>query len=246
MNPDISILIDIAQRAGEKILEVYSSGDFGIEIKADHSPLTIADKQANQIITEALYGQYPNIPIVSEEGDNAAYETRRAFDFFWLVDPLDGTKEFISKNGDFTVNIALIHNGIPIMGVIHVPVYGLTYHGAIMLGAYKIDNGIQRKISVSHKTQDLVAVGSKSHATEEDKRILSQYDIKEFTSRGSSLKFCMVAEGIADLYYRGGPTMEWDTAAGHAIVIAAGGKVEGLSYNKENLLNGSFICKGFE
>lgn len=245
MNIDIQTLVGIAQKAGQKILEIYNSGDFGIEIKSDQSPLTIADKQANEIIVQALQQHYPEIPIVSEEGDNVDFDTRKDFEYFWLVDPLDGTKEFIHRNGDFTVNIALIHNNIPILGVIYVPVYDTTYHGMIMLGAYKIENGIQTKITVSHKQNNLIAVGSKSHATEEDQKVLSQYDIKSFTSRGSSLKFCMIAEGKADLYYRGGPTMEWDTAAGHAILSAAGGKIEGLSYNKKNLLNGSFLCKGF-
>lgn len=245
MNIDIQTLVDIAQKAGQKILEVYNSGDFGVEVKSDQSPLTVADKLANTIIVDALLQHYPTIPIVSEEGENVDFETRKDFEYFWLVDPLDGTKEFIHKNGDFTVNIALIHNNIPILGVIYVPVYDTTYHGMVMLGAYKIENGTQSRITVSHKDKDLIAVGSKSHATEEDQKVLSRYDIKSFTSRGSSLKFCMIAEGKADLYYRGGPTMEWDTAAGHAILLAAQGKVEGLSYNKKNLLNGSFLCKGF-
>jgi 3'(2'), 5'-bisphosphate nucleotidase len=245
MNIDIKVLVSIAQKAGEQILKVYNSGDFGIETKKDDSPLTIADQLSDKIITEELLKHYPEIPIVSEEGENVSYETRKDFEYFWLVDPLDGTKEFINKNGDFTVNIALIHKNNPIIGVIYVPVYNTTYHGTLFLGAYKIENGIQSRIQVNNKKDNLTAVGSKSHATDEDKAILSQYDIKDFTSRGSSLKFCMIAEGKADLYHRGGPTMEWDTAAGHAIVLAAGGKVEGLLYNKENLLNSSFTCKGF-
>lgn len=245
-NIDIKLISSIAQKAGAKILEVYSSENFEVETKQDESPVTLADKLANAIIVDALNAAYPHIPIVSEEGDLAAYETRKSFEYFWLVDPLDGTKEFINKNGDFTVNIALIHKATPVLGVIYVPVHNTTYLGALMLGAHKIENDIVSRIEVSNRKKDLIAVGSKSHATAEDEKVLSQYGIKDFTSRGSSLKFCMVAEGKADLYYRGGPTMEWDTAAGHAIVLAAGGKVEGLVYNKESLLNSSFLCKGFE
>lgn len=246
MNIDINILVKIAKSAGEKILEVYNSNNFGVEHKKDDSPLTIADTLANEIITSELQKHYPEIPIISEEGKNIPYDDRKSYEYFWLVDPLDGTKEFINRNGDFTVNIALIHKHTPIMGVIYVPVYNTTYHGTVLLGAYKEANKILEKISVRNKKTELTAVGSRSHSSEEDQKVLSQYDIKDFTSRGSSLKFCMVAEGLADLYYRGGPTMEWDTAAGHAIVLAAGGKIEGLTYNKENLLNSSFICKGFE
>jgi 3'(2'), 5'-bisphosphate nucleotidase len=245
MNIDIKIIAEIAVLAGKKILEVYDSADFGIEAKKDNSPVTIADKLANDIIIAKLQETYPQIPIISEESENANYETRKNFEYFWLVDPLDGTKEFISKNGDFTVNIALIYKGSPILGVIYVPVHDTTYMGTAILGTYVTRNNETKKITVRNKNKGLIAVGSRSHSSEADQKVLAQYDIADFMSRGSSLKFCMVAEGLADIYYRGGPTMEWDTAAGHAIVLAAGGMVEGLSYNKENLLNSSFLCKGF-
>lgn len=245
MNIDIKIIAEIAVLAGKKILEVYDSADFGVEAKKDNSPVTIADKLANDIIIAKLQETYPQIPIISEESENANYETRKNFEYFWLVDPLDGTKEFISKNGDFTVNIALIYKGSPILGVIYVPVHDTTYMGTAMLGAYVTRDNLTSKIMVRNAQNALIAVGSRSHSSEADQKVLAQYDIADFMSRGSSLKFCMVAEGLADIYYRGGPTMEWDTAAGHAIVLAAGGVVEGLSYNKENLLNSSFLCKGF-
>jgi 3'(2'), 5'-bisphosphate nucleotidase len=245
MNIDIQKIIAIAQKAGEKILEIYNSGDFGIESKKDESPLTLADKAANDIIVNELLKAYPTVPIISEEGKNIEYADRKNYEYFWLVDPLDGTKEFINKNGDFTVNIALIHNNSPILGVIYVPVHQITYHGTWLLGAYKIEKNEQIKILVNNKKEDLIAVGSRSHSSKEDEEFLSKYSVSGFTSRGSSLKFCMVAEGSADIYHRSGPTMEWDTAAGHAIVLAAGGNVIGLVYNKENLLNSSFTCFGF-
>lgn len=247
VNVDIKEINSIAIKAGQKILAIYNQNDFleKIELKGDSSPITIADKAANKIIVDQLQNLYPSIPIISEEEKNTEFELRKGWETFWLVDPLDGTKEFINKNGEFTVNISLIYKGNPIMGVIYAPVLDRLYYGILMMGAFKEENGNITSIKVNNRINNLIAVGSRSHASEQDSEYLKSYDVKELTSIGSSLKFCLVAEGLADLYYRSGPTMEWDTAAGHAIVIAAGGKVEGLTYNKTDLKNSSFVCKGF-
>ena len=239
-------LIDTAIQAslagGKEILKIYSS-EIGVEIKEDRSPLTLADKNANVAIMKFLEGT--GIPVLSEEGKEIPYSVRSSWKRFWMVDPLDGTKEFIKKNGQFTVNIALIENGVPSLGVIYAPVLDTTYAGDAS-GAIKEMNGETVKIEINRKTEKRIAVGSASHAAPEEDEVLAKYDVVDKTSRGSSLKFCLVAEGSADIYYRHGPTMEWDTAAGQAVVVAAGGKVlnpkgEVFTYNKENLLNGSYL-----
>ena len=250
----IADIIKIAHDAGAKILEIYEHEDFSkvVDFKDDNSPLTLADKASHNVIEPALKALTPEIPILSEEGKAMDYATRSQWTKFWCVDPLDGTKEFIKRNGQFTVNIALIENGKPTLGVIYTPVTGETYYGSAE-GAFKTTGeGTPKKISVSHKTEgERKAVGSASHASPEEDELLAKYNVTDSIKRGSSLKFCMVAEGNADLYYRHGPTMEWDTAAGQAIVEAAGGKVlkghgpEPFTYNKENLLNGSFLVLGF-
>ncbi len=242
----IESLIKIVTLAGNKILEVYHNEALfnSVQEKSDNSPLTLADQYANQIIVENLQILTPNIPIVSEEGKNIIYEERKNWTKFWLVDPLDGTKEFIKRNGQFTVNIALIDNGRPKIGIIQIPVSGIIYY-ANENGAFRITGNEIQKIAVNHKKNAIVAIGSSSHASENEAQFLKQFDITQQLQAGSSLKFCYVADGKADIYYREGPTMEWDTAAGHAIVEKAGGKVNGLSYNKPNLLNGSFCCYGF-
>lgn len=239
-------IIEIAIKAGQKILEVYNSEieSQEIESKADNSPLTLADRLANEIICESLAKLYPTIPIISEEIQLPDYEQRKNWNRFWLVDPLDGTKEFVKRNGQFTVNIALIENGVPVLGVIQVPVSGEVYF-ADKNGAFVWRNNIKNQIKVSNKRIDLIAVGSSSHASSGDINVLSDFPITSHVAMGSSLKFCLIAEGKADIYYREGPTMEWDTAAGEAILIGAGGSVEGIKYNKPILLNGSFLCKGF-
>lgn len=239
-------IIEIAIKAGQKILEVYNSDikSQEIESKADNSPLTLADRLANEIICESLAKLYPAIPIISEEIQLPDYEQRKNWNLFWLVDPLDGTKEFVKRNGQFTVNIALIENGVPVLGVIQVPVSGEVYF-ADKNGAFVLRNNTKSQLKVSNKRIDLIAVGSSSHASSGDKNVLSDYPITSHVEMGSSLKFCLIAEGKADIYYREGPTMEWDTAAGEAILVGAGGSVEGITYNKPILLNGSFLCKGF-
>ncbi len=246
----IDKIIEIAQNAGKAILEVYNSDNFDVEIKDDNSPLTKADKASHEIIEEGLRNLYPEIPILSEEGKDIDYENRKNWTSFWLVDPLDGTKEFIKKNGEFTVNIALIENNKPVAGIIYVPVTNETYFGSVETGSFKIEtNGIKEKISVSRKdfSQALNVVQSRSHSGEEENEFYSKFKINDKLSKGSSLKICLVAEGKAEIYFRGGPTWEWDTAAGHAILISAGGVFTNkdksdLLYNKETPKNFGFIA----
>ena len=249
----IKDIIEIAKNAGGAILEIYKDADLSnvVDFKGDDSPLTLADNASNDVIVKALELQFPDIPVMSEEMTQAPYETRKNWTKFFCVDPLDGTKEFIKKNGEFTVNIALIENGLPVLGVIYVPVTDVTYAGS-SAGAIKIEGDKEVKIQINNKSSERIAVRSKSHAAAEEEVLLEKYNVTDTISVGSSLKFCMVAEGKADIYYRHGPTMEWDTAAGQAVVQAAGGKVfqgdqenDLFTYNKENLLNGSFLVLGF-
>ena len=261
-----------AKRAGEAILEVYDS-DFAVEQKDDKSPLTLADKRSHEIIEKVLEQTITvnnsTVPILSEEGKEIPYDERIKWEYFWLVDPLDGTKEFIKRNGEFTVNIALIHKHKPVLGIIYIPVKDVFYFAAINFGAYKLENSgiltenlsIEELIDKSQKLPlnsndktTLTVIGSRSHTSEEFTEFVKQLNQKhenvEFISSGSSLKLCLVAEGKADVYPRFGPTMEWDTAAGQAIVEQAKGTVmetetnEPLSYNKSNLLNPFFIVSG--
>ena len=238
-NERLSCAIRAALTAGKDILEIYNDpkADFAIERKADNSPLTIADKRANERITGLL--SETTIPILSEEGKHLDYDVRREWKTLWIVDPLDGTKEFIKRNGEFTVNIALVENGVPVMGVIYVPV--ARTEQADRLPLEQAD------------TKGFVVVASRSHLSPETEeyiqRLRKEYGDIHLISCGSSLKICAVAEGSADIYPRFAPTMEWDTAAGHAIARAAGrniyqtdGKTP-LHYNKEDLLNPWFIVK---
>lgn len=251
----MDILKSIAIEAGKEILKIYHDESLSKEVehKSDNSPLTLADKASNKLIVKALKEKFPDIPILSEEEKSIDYEERKNWNRFWLVDPLDGTKEFIKRNGEFTVNIALIENGFPTIGIIYAPVLDSLYVGDVLnKKAYKIDSeGRETPLKVNKKLSSRIAVGSRSHSSEEEIELLKQYDVVETISVGSSLKFCMVAEGKADIYYRHGPTMEWDTGAGQAIVEAAGGIVnrfsdqKRFSYNKENLLNESFLVLGF-
>ena len=276
--------IRAAIEAGNGILDVYTSADFKVEEKADKSPLTLADRRSHEIIVSGLAPF--NIPILSEEGRDIPYVERRQWDTYWLIDPLDGTKEFIKKNGEFTVNIALIHNSRPVAGVVCVPDKDTLYFASKDIGAYKaavssIAGVFQRQaaaaagrlIELSDREagrmireltalaarlptnrpahQPFTIVGSRSHASPELAQIVEEkrreHGTVEFISAGSSLKLCLVAEGQADLYPRTGPTMEWDTAAGQAVVEISGGKVckfdtqDPLDYNKENLLNPWFV-----
>jgi 3'(2'), 5'-bisphosphate nucleotidase len=252
-NIKIENLIPIARKAGEKILEIYDQEEISqiSEVKSDLSPLTFADKNSHDYIMQALQELSSNIPVISEEGKDIPYETRVKWDHYWLVDPLDGTKEFLKRNGQFTVNIALMKKNKPLAGIIYAPVPDILYFGGLGMGAYKIEKDKKFKIQVNNKTKHLIAVKSRSHSSEAEEQVLKKYSIVDSIEVGSSLKFCMVAEGKADIYYRAGPTMEWDTAAGQAIVEGAGGVVlnqdgEIFTYNKTSLLNGSFLCKGFK
>lgn len=253
--------------AGNKIMEIYKSKDFKVEIKSDNSPLTRADKESNDVIQEALHST--KIPVLSEEGKKIPYGKRKNWEHLWVVDPLDGTKEFIKRNGEFTVNIALVENHKPIIGVIYVPVSKTIYFAAIGLGAYKglvssgdlkLNSGFDvlnkldsfQKLPLK-KTDDIFrVVGSRSHMSADTaafiENISKEHKYFEVVAAGSALKLCMVAEGSANIYPRFAPTMEWDIAAGHAIINEAGKKVvmynskEELKYNRENNVNGWFVA----
>ncbi len=257
--------IAAALEAGRAIREVYQS-DFAVEHKKDQSPLTLADKRSHEIIESRL--RVFNLPILSEEGQEVPYEVRSQWETLWIVDPLDGTKEFVKRNGEFTVNIALVTAGEPVIGVIYIPARDVLYFAEQNMGAFKL---IDAKVVQSHQdglaglvaeslalpvnttasSNSYTIVGSRSHATEalenfvEEKR--KEYGGVNFISAGSSLKICLVAEGSADIYPRLAPTMEWDTAAGQAIAEAAGAKVvcydtgSALTYNREELRNPWFV-----
>jgi 3'(2'), 5'-bisphosphate nucleotidase len=244
-------VLQLAQEAGRAILDIYNR-DFQVEQKADESPLTEADLASHHTIVDGLQQLTPDIPVLSEESASLPYETRRRWHRYWLVDPLDGTREFIKRNGEFTVNIALIEDGRPVMGVVHVPVSGVSYTGEADRGAYKHDqHGVRHPIEVTRATQRPIRVaGSRSHAGDSLQRFLDNLGAHDIVSMGSSLKLCLVAEGCADVYPRLGPTSEWDTAAAQAVVEAAGGRVtdtsmQPLRYNqKESLLNPHFLVFG--
>ena len=247
----INSLKSIAVEAGSAIMDVYHT-DYDIRIKTDNSPVTDADKKANTIITNKLNQLTPDIPILSEEGRNIPFSERSNWKYFWLIDPLDGTKEFIKKNDEFTVNIALIENRKPIFGVVYAPALYVLYWGEVGVGAYKKNKqSLKIKINVLDALNNPVIVaGSRSHPSERMNAFMGQFKESEVWPMGSSLKVCLVADGSVHLYPRLGPTMEWDTGAAHAILKASGGEViihgtnEPLRYNKENLLNPEFIASG--
>ena len=257
----LEVVCKISFKAGEEILTIYNS-DFAVEHKDDKSPLTEADKNAHLKILEGLSGI--GFPILSEEGRSIPFDERKNWDYFWMVDPLDGTKEFVKRNGEFTVNIALIHQQKAILGVIYVPVKDELYFGADGIGAFKVDsfskvvetNNLKDWMSTVNQLpkkldRPYTIVGSRSHMSPETEEFINKRKAEkgnlEIISVGSSLKLCMVAEGKADDYPRFAPTMEWDTAAGQAIVEAMGGKVinwktqERMMYNREKLLNDWFL-----
>lgn len=242
-------LLDIARSASEQIMRVYAT-DFDVTMKDDKSPVTEADLAAHKVIVADLKRITPDLPVLSEESADIPYAERHRWGSYWLVDPLDGTKEFISKNGDFTVNIALIQGGVPVVGVVHMPVTGLSYYGCVGVGAFRRDQDGQASPIKTRKLipgKPVKVVASRSHRGELLDGYLAKLGPHETVSRGSSLKFCLVAEGAADVYPRLGPTSEWDTGAGHAVLTAAGGTVvavdgQPLRYNaKESLLNPHFI-----
>ena len=245
----LSVAKKAAIEAGLEILKVYHQ-KIDVEFKKDNSPLTIADKKANDIIEKYLLTT--NIPILSEEGRHATYQERKNWNLVWIVDPLDGTKEFIKKNGEFTVNIALVKNGIPIIGVIYVPVSKCLYFASYQ-GSFKELEGEQLQLPIMRNNKIYKVVGSRSHVSSETEKyyadLMKEKNEIEFVSMGSSIKICLVAEGVADVYPRFAPTMEWDTAAGHAIAKYANKKLIDLEtkqemvYNRSNLRNNWFIVK---
>ena len=250
---DIQDIVKIAKDAGKAIMKIYNQ-DFAVEYKTDNSPLTIADQKANEIIVSAL-NQLPvntllkqSIPILSEEGRNVPYDERKNWDYFWLIDPLDGTKEFVKRNGEFTINIALIHNKTPVLGVVYSPVLNVCYWAKSNEGAFKDGKKLPLKTKKQRDVYKIVA--SRSHMSSETKDFIEAIDTdkeKVIVSIGSSLKICLVAEGEANIYPRLGPTMEWDTAAAHAIVNESDGLFNRYIdnsahlYNKKNLLNDWFV-----
>jgi 3'(2'), 5'-bisphosphate nucleotidase len=239
----------IALEAGETVMQIYKK-DFTVEYKDDKSPLTEADKAANEIICSRLKELYPNIPLMSEENKEIDYETRKNWEYYWCIDPIDGTKEFIKKNDEFTVNIALIHRSSPVLGVVYAPAINEMYSAKKWEGSFLNGKKLPLKTN-TNKNEKLYVVASKSHLSEETQQFIDALDAKEIeqVSRGSSLKLCMIASGEADIYPRLAPTMEWDTAAADAIVREAGKMAyqfennEPMLYNKENLLNPWFIVK---
>ena len=243
---------DIARRAAQEILAVYNSGEFAPSVKADSSPLTAADLRAHRLIVESLRTLTPDLPVLSEESVASAFAERRRWGRYWLVDPLDGTREFLARNGQFTVNIALIDAHAPALGVVHVPVTDTGYLGLPGSGAWRQDAGGEcREIRVSSRSASPVrVVGSRSHAGDSLTAFLERIGPHELVPVGSALKLCMIAEGTADVYPRLGPTSEWDTAAAHAVVMAAGGVVSGLdgvalAYNtRAELRNPFFVAYG--
>ncbi len=270
----LMIALRAAKDAGRAVLDVYRQ-DFDVWYKEDRSPLTAADQVSHKIIVDRLGDpSIKNFPVLSEEGKNIPFEQRREWKYFWMVDPLDGTKEFIKRNGEFTINIALICRKRPVLGVIYAPVKKCLYFASEEIGAYKLqyndaDERIEDKVldvilrrstklpckdlQLNLSDSQLIIVGSRSHPSKEFDNFVEsmkeKYSEVEVVSSGSSLKLCLVAEGRADIYPRLGPTMEWDTAAGHAIVEHAKGSVvsyetgEPMVYNKKNLLNPWFIAR---
>ncbi len=257
--------IKAAIYAGAEILDVYLNNNFKVEFKSDNSPLTIADRIAHQTISSIL--KESEIPLLSEEGAEIPFDIRKKWNIFWLIDPLDGTKEFIKRNGEFTVNSALVKEGKPILGVVYAPVLNQIYF-ACKSKAYTVVNipiitdieklfeyiyQNKQKLPLNRSSSCLVVVASRSHLSDETEKFIEELEKNEskieLISIGSSLKFCLVAQGKADVYPRFAPTMEWDTAAGHAIVEATGGSVKqidekkDLLYNKESLVNPWFIVK---
>ncbi|MFG6687612.1 3'(2'),5'-bisphosphate nucleotidase CysQ [Mariniflexile sp. HNIBRBA6329] len=262
MNILLLTAIKAAIHAGADIMNIYSD-DFEVTLKSDYSPLTIADENANVVINSYL--EKTAIPIISEENKQTPFSTRKNWDTCWMVDPLDGTKEFIKRNGEFTVNIALIKNNAPVLGVIYIPVSKTLYYAEVSHNkAYKIELNahefteevLKNSIAIAPKKSNnnqITIVGSRSHKSEATHAFIQSLEAHgndvRLVSKGSSLKFCLVAEGHANIYPRFAPTMEWDTAAGHAICNAVGlnvmqvDKNEALCYNKENLLNPYFIIQ---
>jgi 3'(2'), 5'-bisphosphate nucleotidase len=248
-NISLEDIKNIVLIASMEILKIYNQ-NFDIEYKEDKSPLTEADTKSNEIICEELMKLYPEIPILSEENKIISFDERKNWEYYWCIDPIDGTKEFIKKNGEFTVNIALIHKNRPVLGVVYAPALDDMYSAKEGEGAFKNRKKLPLKVNSDTK-EKMFVVASKSHLSEETQVFIDALETKkiEQVSKGSSLKLCMVAEGEADIYPRLAPTMEWDTAAADAIVREAGKMTyqyengEPMIYNKENLLNPWFVVR---
>lgn len=253
MNDLVTEIVKIAKKAGGEILKVYADeSSFGVEFKKDDSPLTKADQLANNVIVKALTELDAQIPIISEENKMVPYGERKNFKRFWLVDPLDGTKEFIKRNGEFTVNIALVEEGRPILGVVYVPVSDESFYAFKGGGASHEKNGVVRQIfarKYSDSDEGIRVVCSRSHINRATQEFIDKYNNPQAVSKGSSLKFLLIASGQAEVYPRLGPTMEWDTGAAQIILEESGGEVlqydtmQPLTYNKKELLNPYFIAR---
>jgi len=270
---EVQEILDLICLAGEEILKIYfrQQADWKVSLKEDRTPLTEADRLSNSVINEGLKKLFPKIPIISEENREIPYDIRRKYEYYWLLDPLDGTKEFLKQNGEFTVNLALIQQGKPVAGFISVPVKSWCYFAVKGRGAYKIEigekqDGSQGERQIQQVKQDnklqlraaqfsiddpgLTVLASRSHFDSETRKFIESLNQPRLESRGSSLKFMMLAEGLGHLYPRLGRTMEWDTAAGQAILEEAGGQVveflsrQPLRYNKESLVNPPFLATG--
>jgi 3'(2'), 5'-bisphosphate nucleotidase len=241
-------LMPIAERAGDAIMRIYD-GAFAVQSKDDNSPLTLADLESQRVIIDGLKSITPDIPILSEESAAAPWAERRTWRELWVVDPLDGTREFVKRNGEFTINIALVVEHEPVLGLVCAPAQKLTYWGIAGAGAFtRPQEGEARRIHTAPAQKPLRVVGSRSHASSQTAAYLARLGPHVMSSVGSSLKFCLLAEGKAELYPRFGPTSEWDTAAGQAVLEAAGGHVTRLDghrlrYNcRESLINGDFVA----
>ncbi|MEZ6932629.1 3'(2'),5'-bisphosphate nucleotidase CysQ [Aeromonas sp. S16(2024)] len=247
--PAISALEPIARAAGDAILTIYRQ-PFAVEYKQDESPLTAADQGAHEVIVQALARLTPDIPVLSEESDAQTMQARLGWSRYWLVDPLDGTKEFVSRNGEFTVNIALIDHGRPVWGLVYAPVLDKLWYGGKGIGAWRVADGKHEAIQTRpHEAGEAWrVVGSRNHLSQETLDYLAPFGEIELVSMGSSLKFCIIAEGGAELYPRLAPTCEWDTAAAQAVLEGAGGSVTqldgtALAYNKPDILNPWFVAR---
>ena len=248
-------VVRLAQQAGRRIMEIYGAADIAVDYKDDGSPLTEADREAHRIITAGLAALTPEVPVLSEESAPAETAARRGAKRLWLVDPLDGTKQFVRRNGEFTVNIALIENGAPVIGVVYTPVSALSHYATRTHGAFMMEGDAAPRLIRARTPHPgkIVALVSRLHSDGRQQDFLAnlQSAFREVQVRqlGSSLKFCLIAQGEADVYYRTRPTLEWDTAAAQCVVEAAGGSVttaagEALRYNKESLANPHFIAGG--
>ena len=245
-------IVDLAREAGSAIMDCYCQLDPAVRFKQDGSPLTGADRKSHRVIVHGLSNLSPAWPILSEESEEIPFDRRALWDRFWLVDPLDGTKEILHKTGEFTVNIALVEQGTPILGVVYAPAMDSMYSAASGMGAFRTHAGLTSRIKATQPSGAFLRVlMSRSHCSNEESSTQLVHDAWQcgFTVMGSSLKFCRIAEGAADIYPRAGPTMEWDTAAAHCILVEAGGTLVDLNgncmrYNKAKLRNLGFVARG--